>query len=77
MSEPNRNFVDDRHALYAGAILGIAMKHGLNLRPCIDTEGNYTNHLRLSLEDPAEVPVVIELIVPPPPDDWSMADWLD
>lgn len=66
------SLVSDDHALYVGAVLGIAMKHGVPLRPVIDEDGNYTDQLSLVLPND----VVINVTVPPPPLDWSLDDWL-
>lgn len=67
-------FADDRHALYAGAILGIGMKYGIPLSPVVDDQGNFTDRFTLALEGGA---ITITLVVPPPPDEWTMASWQD
>lgn len=77
MTEPNRNFVDDRHALYAGMVLGLAMKHGINLAPVIDDDGNYTPELQLGFEDPGEAPITVRLLIPEPPNYWTPESWLE
>lgn len=64
------NFQDERHALYVGWILGLAMKHGIPLQPEVDGEGNYMDRLRLDLTDKTS----LTLVVPPPPDDWEFKD---
>jgi hypothetical protein len=63
------NFTDDRHALYAGWVIGTAMRHGVQLEPIVDDDGNYTDQLRL-----VHAGLDITLIVPPPPDDWKFPD---
>lgn len=65
-------FVDDRHALYVGAVLGVALKHGVPLRPTMDDDGNYTDRLTLDIDS-----VTVTVVVPPPPADWTIADWND
>jgi hypothetical protein len=66
-------FVDDRHALYCGAVLGVAMRHGLPIEVVADDAGNYTNELQIRVAPN----IVITLIVPPPPDDWTLVGWED
>jgi hypothetical protein len=73
----DRNFVDDRHALYAGWVLGVALNNGLDALPVVDADGNATDRITVQLQRPADVfePVVdvtITLVVPPPPDDWRL-----
>lgn len=60
----------DRHALYIGWVLGLAMRHGLPFKPEVDDEGNYTDRLVLDLTATQQITVV----VPPPPEDWSLDD---
>ena len=59
------NFKSDRHALYVGMVIGSAMRHGVPARPVLDEDGNYTD--RIMIEQ-----LGIELIVPEPPDDWTI-----
>ena len=63
-------FVDDRHALYVGWVLGLAMRNGLPARPIVDDAGNYTDRLVVDLKPG----MTITLVVPPPPDDWTFTD---
>lgn len=65
-------WTDERHPLFVGAVLGQAMRHGLDVRPEIDEDGDYTDRLVLDLGDD----VRLTLVVPPPPEDWSLADWI-
>jgi hypothetical protein len=58
-------FVDERHALYTGTIIGIAMRHGMSVRPVVDEDGNYKP--RIYIEQ-----LGIEVIVPPPDEDWTL-----
>ena len=56
------------------------MRHGLDLVPEVDDEGNYTSRLGLRLTPSGTLngnndDIVIYLVVPPPPDDWRMTDW--
>jgi hypothetical protein len=64
MADP---FVDDRHALYVGWCAGIAMRHGLKVRPVMDGD-DYTDRLSIVLTDELS----LEVIVPYPPDEWEM-----
>lgn len=67
----------DRHALYVGAVLGLAMRHGLDLIPVVDEYGNYTDELMLSLADATGMlPITVTVVVPPPPEDWTLKDWM-
>ena len=63
---------DANHALFAGAILGLAMKHGITLVPVADSEGNYTAMMELRLPDQPKVHLTV--IVPPPPFGWQITD---
>jgi hypothetical protein len=63
-------FADDRHSLYVGWVIGVGMRHGIDLRPVVDDEGNYTDHAELRVRDD----LTITFVVPPPPDDWSLTD---
>ena len=67
-SESGENFVDERHALYVGWVLGIATRNGLRAEPVVDSAGDYTDVLRIHLDDGQHILVA----VPYPPDDWSM-----
>ena len=62
-------FVDDRHALFAGWIIGIGMRNGVDVRSVVDGDGNYTDRMQVPVGDQ-----VIELVVPYPTDDWQLAD---
>jgi hypothetical protein len=60
------------HALHAGMVWGLAMRHGLELVPVLDEEGNYSAEVELVLPAastswPADVRV--RLVVEPPPDE--------
>lgn len=65
--------LSERHALYIGCVAGLAMKHGLPLRPTVDDDGNYTDELELTIP---EDDITIKVIVPPPPDGWTLTDWI-
>lgn len=66
------HFVSERHALYTGWILGIALKHGIDLAPEVDDAGNYLPRLTLRLRAGPDRPAAtVTLVVPPPPDDWT------
>lgn len=59
-------FKNDRHILYVGWVWGIANKI-TPVVPVLDEDGNYTDRLLLHLG-----PVEVEVIIPPPPDDWIL-----
>jgi hypothetical protein len=65
------NFRSERHALYTGMILGLAMRHGVALAPTIDAAGDYTSELALELGK-----ITVTLKVPEPPPDWDPEEWL-
>lgn len=69
---PRAHFESERHALYAGWVLGCAMRAGVKVTPGADEHGNYTDRFTVELPDRRD-PVVytITLVVPPPPDDWE------
>ena len=56
----------ERHCLYIGWVLGMALVRGLPVKPVVDDENNYTDRIRLALPNGRN----IDLIVPEPPDDW-------
>lgn len=64
--------VDNRHAIYVGWVLGRAMHHGLNVIVEVDDDGNYTDRLRLPT--PSNGGPAIVLVVPYPPEDWSLME---
>lgn len=59
------HFVDDRHNLYVGWVMGIAARHGFMPEPVRDEAGNYTDRITLPIGDHE-----ITVVVPPPPADW-------
>ena len=64
--------VDDRHALFIGCVAGIAMRNGLRVEFVDDEHGVHTDRLLITIEPNVSVTV----IVPPPPEDWKLTDWL-
>jgi len=60
--------VGARHAMYIGWIQSIALEHGVELGRVIDPLGNQIDRVVLC----APTPMPIELVVPPPPDDWVL-----
>lgn len=71
-----RHFKDDRHALYAGWIAGIAMRNGYKVE--IITDGpDFTDKIILHLpalanqSGPKATTARVFLAVPYPPDDWT------
>lgn len=65
-------FVDQRHVLFVGWVLGLAMQAGLPVRPVVDAAGDYTNRLSLDLGG-EDAGYIVELIVPSPPADWTLS----
>jgi len=63
-----RHFVDERHNLYVGWVLGIALNHGLHATPVLDEHENYTDRIAVALGES-----MITVVVPPPPEDWPLA----
>lgn len=63
-------FVDDDHARYAGWIIGIARRNGVQLEPVTDDAGNYTDRLTAGMKAFDGRWVTITFVVPPPPEDW-------
>jgi hypothetical protein len=37
----------ERHALYIGMVIGIAMRNGVHARPVVDEDGNYTDRIMI------------------------------
>ena len=48
--QPSRNFASDRHALQAGFLFGLMIKHGVDIRPVVDEAGNYTDTYTIRLD---------------------------
>jgi hypothetical protein len=67
MNEPP-NPLSDRHARYVGWVASRAVRHGIRVLPERDKQGRYTGLLRLPF---IKDHVTVEVIVPPPPDDWE------
>lgn len=65
------NFLDERHALYVGCTIGVAMRNGVMLRPVVDEDGDYTEAVELELEPG----ITLTLVVPPPPPEWTLQTW--
>lgn len=62
--------LSERHALYVGWALGVALRQGVPIEPVRDEAGNYTDRLVLHVSDQADLTVV----VPPPPEDWQLTE---
>jgi hypothetical protein len=60
-------FDSDRHALYTGWVIGRAVRAGLAVTPVYDDDGNYTDRFVIDR-------IGITVVVPPPPDDWTVPD---
>lgn len=65
MSHP----LEPRHALYAGWVLGIARRNGIDAQPVLDDAGNYTDRIAFPV---AGYAVNVVVVVPPPPAGWSL-----
>lgn len=65
------NFIDDRHAQYCGWVTGIALRHGLHVEIVNDEGGNHTDRLLINVGAPMGKTVMIEFIIPEPPDEWE------
>ncbi len=76
MTAEERYFADDRHAAYAGWVLGVARNNGVMLEPVYDEHGNYLNRFTLELAAPKERPATftVTFVIPYPPEDWMMDD---
>jgi hypothetical protein len=66
------NFVSDNHTLYAGWVLGEMLRSGLPVEPVLDPNGNYTNRVLIRPPLGGDLPPEITLLIPPPPDGWSL-----
>lgn len=51
------------HAFLAGQVFGIAMRHGVDLVPEVDADGNYLASALLRHEYPN---LTIRIVIPPP-----------
>ena len=71
-AKPPSNFTSDLHTLYAGWIIGLALRSGLPVEPVRDTNGNYTNRIRINVAPGGNNPPSFTLIIPPPPDGWDL-----
>jgi hypothetical protein len=60
----------ERHALYVGWVLGIALRNGVPLAPVLDADGNYTDQLDLMPDWEQDERTHIIVVVPEPPRDW-------
>jgi hypothetical protein len=63
------NFVDDRHTLYVGWVLGAALRNGLTAYPVLDDAGNYTDRITIPFGADS---VTLTVVVPYPPEDWTL-----
>lgn len=63
------NFVNDRHALFAGWVMGTLMKRGYRVSPVTDLDGAYLARVRFYEDDPAHS---FELTIPEPPEKWTL-----
>lgn len=66
-----QHFADARHALYVGWVCGLALKNGLDAWPVDDDAGNHTDRIAIRLPT-VGLAATIELVVPYPPEDWSL-----
>ena len=70
---PPPYFQDDLHALHEGMLIGALIRKGINVRPKMDDQGNYTDELAIyfSSEDDNEgelIVVFVKVLPLPQPD---------
>lgn len=71
-----RRYESDAHALFAGALIGLAWRHRLPIELDIDDAGNYLPSWTLAL--PGLPPgVTLTIVIPPPPADLDIAEWIE
>jgi hypothetical protein len=58
---------NDRHAHYVGWVWGIALNNGLDVKPMVNIDGDYTDRLVMTFPSGE----IVVLIVPPPPPEWD------
>lgn len=70
-----RNFESESHALFAGMLIGLAWRHGLDVEVLVDADGDYMPRWKLNVP---QLPSGVELYldVPAPPPDLDLATWL-
>lgn len=61
------NFLNDRHNLYCGWVLGQFAKHKARVTPMVDGDGNYLPKIAFEVG-----PETIVLDIPEPDEDWSL-----
>lgn len=61
------NFIDERHNLYVGWVLGFAIRHGLPVTPVADDDDNFTDRFNIDIAGQ-----MITVVVPYPPEDWTL-----
>jgi len=70
MADDKSNFESLDHSLVAGMVMGLGMRYGLNLKPVIDDDGNYTDRFEVcdnALPDNMHVFITVEPPVIDPP----------
>jgi hypothetical protein len=70
-SGATHRIVSPEHALHAGMVWGLAMRHGLDLLPVLDDDGNYSAEVELVLPVDStgwSADVRVRLVVEPPPE---------
>jgi hypothetical protein len=72
-AKPEPEGLSGRHAQYVGWVASLALGHGIRAVPVCDEDGRYTDRLKVPF---IYDHVVVELVVPPPPDDWELTMWL-
>jgi hypothetical protein len=66
------NWTDGRHPLYVGAVMGLAVRQGLDVSAEVDDEGDYTDRFLVRFGEK----VTVTLVVPPPPEGWTLDSWM-
>ncbi len=65
-------FANQRHALYAGWVIGEMWRSGVLAVPIFDGDSNWTPRFALTTRPIIGWPVTVELAIPEPADDWEM-----
>ena len=59
------NFQDDNHALTVGMFVGFLMRNGIDARPGVDRDGNYTDTVGVEMDVPGGEVILVEVRVLP------------
>jgi hypothetical protein len=68
-------FDGDRHALYVGWVAMLAAMNGLDVAVATDEHGNYIDRLLFTFPPTqGHAAHVLTVVVPPPPEGWTVDD---